>query len=189
MSAAHQGWTIFGAPVHGRSCGSCKACCTWLPVHLPTAYKPANVRCTHLRSKGCNIYDRRPETCRAWSCRWLFDPCLGDVRRPDIAGFAVDPLLDTLIVDGEPRAAVQVWLDPDRLDAHRDPALRAWLERVRLPAIVRWGALEGLVIVPPALVREGVWLEHRAPFSRDVGNFSQLPWQERAAMAAGGDVP
>jgi hypothetical protein len=53
-------------------------------------WKPHNVRCKHLRSKGCGIYATRPAPCRAWSCRWLMDASTSGLRRPDLAGYAID---------------------------------------------------------------------------------------------------
>jgi hypothetical protein len=158
------GWSIFGRPhVRGRTCGSCKLCCTLVPVQLPDAHKPSGERCRHLRAKGCGIYTTRPRPCEAWSCKWLFDDTTRDIRRPDIAGYAIDPMLDTILVDERPVEVIQVWCDPARRDAHRDPALRAWLasmaERYGYPAIVRWGSAEGMVIVAPSMTDNGEWYE------------------------------
>jgi Pyruvate/2-oxoacid:ferredoxin oxidoreductase delta subunit len=157
------GWTIFGPHVRGRTCGACKFCCTAVPVQLHVEHKPAGVRCRHLRAKGCGIYATRPRPCAAWSCKWLIDDTTADIRRPDQAGYAIDPMLDTILAEGVPVEVVQIWCDPARRDAHRDPALRAWLEAVHarfgLLAIVRWGSGDGLILVPPAGSKEGTWLE------------------------------
>jgi hypothetical protein len=75
------------------------------------------------------------------------------IRRPDLAGYAIDPMLDTILADEQPLDVIQVWCDPQRRDAHRDPALRAWLAamcaRFGLLAIVRWDSRDGVVLVPP----------------------------------------
>lgn len=166
MSASEaNSWTIFGPNVRGRNCGACKACCTLVPVELADEWKPHNVRCKHLRSSGCGIYAKRPAPCRAWSCRWLMDASTAAIRRPDLAGYAIDPSLDTILADGEPMEVIQIWCDPARPDAHRDPALRAWLasmaERFGMVAVVRWGAGDGMVLAPPAFSANGEWFEHR----------------------------
>jgi hypothetical protein len=176
--------TIYGEPVRGRSCGSCKACCTQVPVESPLN-KPANVRCQHLRAKGCGIYERRPHVCRFWSCRWLFDPATAELRRPDQSGYIIDPMLDTILTDGKAHEVLQIWCDPARRDAHRDPALRAYLEyMVRehgLVAIVRWSSAEGMLLVAPSGSANGEWLEM----------YSNLNTREEmtAKLAAAGQPP
>ena len=156
-------WTIFGPNVRGRNCGACKACCTLVPVQLREGHKPANVRCRHLTSRGCGIYAKRPRPCQAWSCRWLMDPDTAAIRRPDLAGYAIDPMLDTILMDGTPLEVIQVWCDPARREAHRDPALRAYLatmgERFGLLVIVRWDSGDGLVLCPPSISASGEWEE------------------------------
>ena len=130
QAAAREPWTIYGEPVRGRSCGSCTLCCTLLPVELPSGPKPANARCPHSYSKGCRIYARRPDPCRYWSCRWLFDPATAGLKRPDQSGVVIDAALDTILADGRPLDVLQIWCDPNRRDAHRDPAVRAYLADV-----------------------------------------------------------
>jgi Pyruvate/2-oxoacid:ferredoxin oxidoreductase delta subunit len=159
------GWSIYGPPVRQRSCGACKLCCTLVPVELHDGeQKAANIRCRHLRSSGCGIYETRPRPCWAWSCKWLFDEATSAIRRPDQSGYAIDPMLDTILIDGRPIEVIQVWCDPKRREAHRDPALRDYLaamaERFRLPAIVRWGSGDGLVVAAPRLTNDGTWQEH-----------------------------
>lgn len=171
MSATESnGWTIYAEPIRGRSCGECKACCTQVPAQLDDETKPANVRCRHVCSKGCAIYPTRPDPCRYWSCKWLFDPMTGDLRRPDRSGYIIDPALDTVLKDGQPVEIIQVWVDPNRRAAHRDPALRAYLvavaEQFGLAAIVRFSSTDGLVLVAPSLSGTGDWLEiDQAPIS------------------------
>ncbi len=155
--------TLYGQPVRGRTCGSCNICCTILPVDLPGGKKLANVKCQHLRSKGCSIYDNRPMPCRYWSCRWLFDEETANLRRPDKSGYVIDSALDTILADGKPCEVFQVWVDPARRDAHKDPALREYLLEMatiyRLPAIIRWGSNDGMVLIAPPLSGEGDWIE------------------------------
>ena len=172
-----EAWSIFGPPVRGRSCGSCQACCTLVPVARPLD-KPAGARCQHLRAKGCGIYATRPSPCRYWNCAWLYQPETADMRRPDKTGYIIDPMLQTILIDHDPVSVIQVWIDPARPDAHRDPALRAYLnrmgERHRTPAIVRWsypGGQEGrdaMVLIPDSLSANGEGFEkHSAMISDD----------------------
>src|SRR5271163_4185529 len=147
--------SIYGQPIRGRKCGSCKICCTLLPVDLPSGKKPANVKCCNLRLSGCAIYSHRPTPCKYWLCRWLFDDMTADLRRPDKSGYVIDSALDTIIADGEPVEVIQVWVDPLRRDAHRDPAFREYILEVankyRIPAIIRWGSNDGMVLIAPPL--------------------------------------
>jgi hypothetical protein len=101
LTVSLNGLQIFGEAVRGRACGSCTACCTQVPVALPDEHKPANVRCKHLRSKGCGIYANRPRPCVAWSCRWLFDEDTAELRRPDQAGYVIDCAPDTVLATDE----------------------------------------------------------------------------------------
>ena len=130
---------------------------------LPSGPKPANTRCQHLSRKGCRIYATRPEPCRYWSCRWLFDEATAGLRRPDHSGVIIDPTLDTILADGRPIDVLQIWCDPRRPDAHRAPALRAYLADVErrhgLISIARWNSADGVILVPPRLSKSREWLE------------------------------
>lgn len=164
-------WSIFGPPIRGRSCGSCVSCCVWVPVDRPLN-KAAGEKCVHLCSRGCSIYATRPDPCRYWNCAWLYQIETADMKRPDKVGYCIDPMLQTILIDQQPTSVIQIWVDPNRPDAHRDPALRAYLvlmgERLRLVSIVRWahpGGQEGrdaMVIVPPCLSNDSEWIEKRS---------------------------
>jgi hypothetical protein len=158
MSDNTETWTIYGPPIRGRTCGTCSFCCVHVPVERPLN-KPAGVKCHFLNHKGCSIYADRPDVCRYWSCRWLFDPTTAAMRRPDHVGYLIDAMLDTIIVGGDKEMQVaQVWLDPARPDAHRDPALRSWLQARQLPAIVRTSSVDAMLIAPPP-TPDGEWIE------------------------------
>ena len=155
---------LLGAPLRARSCGACKACCTQVPVELrPGTIKKANERCPHLYRHGCNIYATRPTPCRLWSCRWLFDPYAAGLKRPDIGGYIVDPWPDQIVADDRPVEVLQIWVDPARRHAHRDPGLRDFLagyaERQRMPAMVRYSSQEGFLLVAPCMTASREWLE------------------------------
>lgn len=63
-------------------------------------------RCCHL-SDRCSIYEKRPQSCRVWSCNWLLGLIEGDARRrPDKLG-----LIFTVELRGERYllTAYEVW--------------------------------------------------------------------------------
>ena len=116
-----------------RRCGGCTLCCKLLPVE--EIGKHAGERCRHQRwGKGCAVYRRGlPVSCSLWSCAWLADAGAAGLPRPDRAHYVVDIVADTVRVvphDGTPPtllSVIQVWLDPAFPEAHRDPALRAYI--------------------------------------------------------------
>ena len=53
-----------------RHCGGCTLCCKLIPVE--ELHKAAGQRCKHqITGKGCRIYERRPTSCREWTCLWI----------------------------------------------------------------------------------------------------------------------
>jgi hypothetical protein len=153
-----------------RQCGDCQLCCKLLPVR--SLAKLAGQRCSHQsHAKGCKVYDRlamvSPE-CRLWSCRWLVEDDTADLRRPDRSHYVLDIMPDFVTVrndatgDLEHIQVVQIWCDPKFPDAHRDPALRAYLERraaERIIGLVRYDNERGLALYPPSLSEGGKWIE------------------------------
>lgn len=136
---------------------------------LPEFDKPAGARCPHQRHhKGCTVYARRPFGCRTWNCRWLVNEA-GATRRPDRAHYVIDIMPDFItLVPGEGAAPVnveiiQIWLDPDYPDAHRDPALRAYLAEQGehgKAALIRFNSSRAFVLIPPAMNEQRRWIEH-----------------------------
>ena len=57
---------------------------------------------------------------------------------------------------------VQVWVDPDFPDAHRDPALREWLDRTGQVALIRYSSGDGFCLFPPSRMANHEWLEKRS---------------------------
>lgn len=169
-SVFKNGWQIFGSPVRGRSCGSCTSCCTWVPVERPLN-KPAGVACRHVGSKGCRIHPTRPDVCRYWNCAWLYQAETAAMKRPDHAGYLIDPMPQTLMVENTPWPVLQVWVDPERPHAHRDPALRDYLNEMgrqhQMPALIRWAhptpqeGAESMLLVPPSMRTDNQWHEQR----------------------------
>lgn len=158
----------FGRPLPGRSCTGCVFCCVHVPVDEIALRKPVGVACPHIRqasehkSTGCGIYLNRPDSCRAWSCRWLFDPATLDQERPNIAGYALDPITDTVMVNGKPAPVLQIWTDPAQPGATKNHALRNYLRVLfrltGIPALIRTNSTIATLLVPPDRIG-GKWLE------------------------------
>lgn len=158
--------TVLIESVSARRCGGCTACCDLLPVR--DLAKPALHRCQHQRTgKGCAIYAQRPPSCQIFSCRWLLGEGTETMRRPDRVHYVVDVMPDFIEIEVPGKLekdkipVVQVWCDPKFPDAHRDPELRAMLDREEHIALIRFGSLEGFVLVPPSR-GGGQWQEHRS---------------------------
>jgi hypothetical protein len=145
-----------------------------LRVMRPEFDKPANTRCPHQRAgKGCVIYSQRPFSCRVWACRWLVEDDTADLRRPDRSHYVLDIMPDfvTMFENATGRKThipvVVIWVDPDFPDAHRDPALRADIERRYAEngsvGLVRLSSVEGFTLIPPALADDKKWHEPRPP--------------------------
>lgn len=173
-------------PPGGRQCGSCSLCCRLLPI--AEIKKASGVKCPlarHREGGCCTVYatHRFPQSCGAWSCRWLIDPTL-KVQRPDRAHYVVDVLPDFIQVKNkdegsQQRAVLQIWVDPGYPDAHRDPRLRSFIAdqapQTGMAAIVRTTAVAsaGLVLVPPFLTGTDEWWEIRAQLGEGVGLWSR----------------
>jgi hypothetical protein len=152
-----------------RQCGDCQLCCRLLPVR--ELEKLANTKCRHQTfAKGCGVYHKpgMPPSCAMWNCRWLVNNDTGHMSRPDRSHYVIDIMPDyiKLVPDGgaEPVIVqvVQIWCDPHYPDAHRDPDLRAYLERrgqESIAALVRYSSSAGFVIIPPAMAGDGQWHE------------------------------
>lgn len=157
-----------------RQCGECTLCCKLLPV--PELHKPAGARCQHQRAhKGCAIYASRPFACRVWTCAWLSELDAAGLSRPDRAHYVIDLMPDFIVItyeDEPPRKipVIQVWIDPKYPQAHRDPALRAFLARRGeldgMAAIIRYDDKSGFCLFPPALA-DGEWREEHSQLRED----------------------
>ena len=165
-----------------RQCGDCQLCCKLLPMHdneellrgRPPLHKAAGERCRYQRHhKGCAIYADRPWACRMWNCRWLVNDDAAELSRPDRSHYVIDVMPDFVtVVDnatGEKTnvQVVQIWIDPDCPDAHRDPALRRWLERRneqglgQVAALIRYNARDAITLIPPSMSQDRQWHEYR----------------------------
>lgn len=152
-----------------RECGDCQLCCKLIPV--PEIGKLASERCKHQRhGKGCMIYAARPRSCRVWSCKWLLNDDMADMPRPDRCHYVIDVMPDYLTVCDNLTGAKtdwrveQIWVDQNYPDAHRDPKLRAYLERRAkdgIVGLVRWDNKRGMALIPPSLTDGDKWIEHK----------------------------
>jgi len=155
-----------------RRCGDCQLCCKLVPVNegfttstgenIKTFVKPAGQRCLHQKAGvGCRVHgtDAMPMSCKLWSCRWLMGEDTQDLQRPDRTHYVIDPMPDFVTQEGRAMEVVQVWVDPAYPDAHRDPALRRWIERRNKPALIRYSERVGMLVAPPACNEDNEWLE------------------------------
>lgn len=55
--------------VHPTECGECRLCCKLMRIH--ELDKPPYTWCGNACSKGCGIYEDRPQSCREFECIWL----------------------------------------------------------------------------------------------------------------------
>lgn len=141
-----------------RACDGCTMCCFLLPVR--SIGKKAHTKCQHQVEGGCGIYAQRPFDCFVWSCAWALG---ADLDKPSEAGYLIDASPDFVTVAREGEADVhipvlQVWLDPERPDAHRSPLLRDFLDAKRIPGLCRvTNQSEGFVLVPPSIASDNKW--------------------------------
>lgn len=149
-----------------RECGDCQLCCKLLPVQSPLVDdKAAGQKCRYQKfGTGCTVYNtaKMPFECGVWNCRWLVNDDTADLRRPDRSHYVIDIMPDFILVDGEPVEVVQIWVDPRHRDAHRDPALRSYIERRALEnkvALIRYNAKDAFTLIAPVLCNDRQWHE------------------------------
>lgn len=152
-----------------RTCGECSMCCTLLPVK--ELAKGANQRCGYQsRKRGCKVHgtSAMPISCKLWSCRWLVQAETAALQRPDRSGYVLDLAPDFIRVRDNDTGAVtniqvvQVWCDPKRRAAHRDPRLREYLSHRAnegIAAIVRYSARDAFVLFAPQFTGGAGWQE------------------------------
>ena len=187
MNELTQPRTIFDADRKGtRRCGDCQLCCKLLPVR--SLKKKASERCKYQKvGKGCMVYQQPgfPVECHVWSCRWLLQEAgTENMHRPDRAHYCLDVMPDyvTIVIDGSERInveVIQIWCDPGFPDAHRDPALRAYLESNRLFGLVRFNESKAIHLMPPFASQDRKWHEIKG------GNLEPQHTPEQLATAAG----
>src|SRR5262249_15036772 len=108
----------------------------------------------------------------------------GKTSRPDRAHYVIDIVPDVIRAvpdNGDPPydvEVVQVWVDPDYPDAHRDPALRAFLEHEKTAAIVRYDSRRAFTLIPPSRSNDGKWIELESTITERAHHFAHPDtWQ------------
>lgn len=90
-----------------RQCGDCSLCCKVLGI--PELEKPKDSWCANFTAGiGCRIYERRPLSCRNFSCRWLDDPTMGPEWKPSSCKMVVGSRPGLFVVHVDP-AVSQPW--------------------------------------------------------------------------------
>ncbi len=108
------------------SCGTCTLCCKTMKVH--ELGKAAHVWCAHCKiGQGCDTYETRPESCRIYDCLWLQTQRLS---RPMAAELRPDK---SRVVVGTANGGEDVilYIDPDRPEAWKRPAMQHFLRELR----------------------------------------------------------
>lgn len=153
-------------PTANRKCGGCQLCCRLLPV--PPIDKAANKKCCHQSyARGCKIYGEHPFACQIFSCQWLTNSETYRLNRPDRSGYVIDPMPEYIRLresnGAEHRISViQIWCDPRRPNAHRDPNLRNYLEakaQEGFAALIRYSPIDGFVLCAPSMTSDNQWHE------------------------------
>ena len=171
-----------------RQCGSCELCCKLLPMTPRVRFAPATIQLAiggglltaadaldatadFYKAAGERLpastprqrmhrYAKRPLGCRFWNCRWLAEDDTAELRRPDRAHYVIDISPDYVTQGGKTIPVLQIWCDRDYPDAHRDPELRAFIERQNgYAALVRFDEADALFLIPPAMSDDGQWHE------------------------------
>lgn len=165
-----------------RECGDCTLCCRLLPVK--GINKPALKRCQHQRhGKGCAVYHKPekgfPWECGLWSCVWLAGNDAAGLRRPDRCHYVIDIMPDYIVAqEGDAEVtlpAIQIWVDPKYPDAHRDPALRAWLlRRQGWVGIARFSGEDAVILIPPYMMASREWSERSSNLKKETHSFDKI---------------
>jgi len=154
-----------------RQCGSCQLCCVLLPVrdNLVNVLKDAGEKCRHQSyAKGCKVYHKPgfPLACGVWSCLWLTDPDTHEMHRPDRTGYVLDALPDIVTFENGDTGekveitVLQVWVDPNRPEAWRDPALLRYGERLGergVAMLLRYSGTRAVLAVAPIMNGTSEW--------------------------------
>lgn len=92
-------------PISSRTCGGCTACCKTHAVD--EVQSVSGVWCRHCTiGSGCQIYDRRPESCRRYECLWLMGRG-AEADRPDRLGVVMD--VTVVRLDGRSVVVLNLW--------------------------------------------------------------------------------
>jgi hypothetical protein len=134
-----------------RNCDGCTLCCKIF--RIAALEKPKGQWCSHCSvGKGCEIYDTRPEECRAFKCGYLVEPGLDEGWKPSEA---------RLLLSSQGRT-LSVHVDPQRPDAwKRAPyyaSMKQWAKEA-LPLgsqVAVWIGDRAIMILPDRDVDLGI---------------------------------
>src|SRR5215467_3917968 len=132
-------------PIPGRSCDGCTLCCK-LPA-INALQKPRMVDCEHSRiGRGCQIYERRPEACRAFFCEYRLNPELGEEWKPGVCHMMIT-------VEHQARR-INVMCDEGHFDAWRREPYFTQIKTMALNMLrqrghlIVWEGLDGIGVLP-----------------------------------------
>jgi hypothetical protein len=91
-----------------NNCGSCTLCCELLPIK--ELKKPASVLCSNCTlGKGCNIYSKRPESCRNFDCLYIQSDEMDISLRPNECGVMFEKVTTKIYFGTELPKKVGSW--------------------------------------------------------------------------------
>jgi hypothetical protein len=100
--------------IPGKACGTCSLCCKILEI--TELAKPAGLWCGDwCASKGCGIYETRPNICHDYECLWKQDRGLSANFRPDRTG--------TILMEDPDSDEYRAVCDPAKPMAWRTPLI------------------------------------------------------------------
>ena len=119
-----------GNALPARECGECTLCCKVMEVEA--LKKPAGKWCAHCTtSRGCGIYETRPEECRTFFCAWVMNHTFDEQWKPARSKFAVWSEAGNL--------NLKVSVDPARPDAWRKEPYYSYFKKWVGERIARGG--------------------------------------------------
>jgi hypothetical protein len=168
-----------------RQCGDCNSAASSCPSDR-SARAPAsgaNISATTKAARSMRAWPRCRPSAGCGVCRWLAEADTADLRRPDRSHYVIDVMPDFVTLRNDETGelehiqVVQIWVDPRFPDAHREPALRAYLERraeERIVGLIRFDDTNGFVLFPPKLSSNGQWNEARSSVRTETHSPEQL---------------
>lgn len=131
--------------VAGRSCAGCTLCCKLLSI--AALGKPRAQWCRHCDpSKGCKIYDVRPDECRTFYCGYLTQEKIAEHWQP-----ASSKMVLTYEHDSE---RIVIHVDPTRAFAWREEPyyseIKEWAVRAAQSQgqVIVWQGRDAIAILP-----------------------------------------
>tara|TARA_R110000772_G_scaffold47449_4_gene108523 strand:+ start:65 stop:514 length:450 start_codon:yes stop_codon:yes gene_type:complete len=98
-----------------RECGECTLCCLILPI-IDTQ-SPPNTLCKHCTlSKGCGIYDTRPNNCRNYNCEWILSDDIPMDLKPNKSHMIFEKITHTIQLANLEHTHLDAWKEQNVLD-------------------------------------------------------------------------